>query len=490
MAFDPALADGFSGSMRGTRMTMNHLERSRWAGPGMLMVTYVVAIGLLVMSMVVVYRIVDELQDSGKIVSRAMEAVGGLSQIGTSLYAAEAAQLGYVLTGKDADLGRYHDLHRLIDSRLDEVGRLISDTPAQRERLNTLRSLGEQRFASMDRTLDAYRAGGVGNALSVLDTDEAVSAMARVRTTLDAMHKEEMDRLTERLSSRSNPAIGGFIRPLVTGVAVAGALSLFFLLALRYRRQRDVALDAVEAGNADLERRISERTAELSNLSRHLLGIREDEKKNIARELHDEFGSFLTAINMDVSRLRDKISVTHPEQAAKFDRTLSLLNQTIDMKRRLISELRPSILDNLGLGAALEQYIDEWSNSTGIATRFDHSGDFDGVKEGCLIAIFRVFQEALDNVARHSGATAVDAYLRRSGESIEFEVADNGIGISEAARTKPGTHGLLGIRERVLAYRGRVEFLKGPTGGNVIRASLPGPASNQGQTPAAATATF
>lgn len=451
----------------------------------MLLVAYAVAIGLIIVSVVVEYRIAHELQDSSKGVSRTMEAIDRLRQIGNSLYAAEAAQWGYLLTGKDAYLAPYRDLHRLIDTRLDEAGRVISDTPAQRERLSTLRSLGKQRFSSMDRTLDAYRAGGVEGALAVANADDAAAAMDRVRTTLGAMHKEEADLLAARTYGASEAAASGFVKSLFAAIAVAAVLSLFYLLTLRFRRQRDVALGTIEAGSADLDRRVSERTAELSNLARHLLSVREDEKKNIARELHDEFGSFLTAINMDVSRLRDKISVTHPEQAAKFDRTLGLLNQTIDMKRRLISELRPSILDNLGLGAALEQYIDEWSGATGIAVRFEHSGDFDDAEEGSLIAIFRVFQEALDNIARHSHATAVDAYLRCSGDSIEFEIADNGIGMCEAARFKPGTHGLLGIRERVLAYRGRLEFLRGPAGGSVIRASLPARASGQGLAPAA-----
>ena len=275
------------------------------------------------------------------------------------------------------------------------------------------------------------------------------------------------------MSALVEAAFSGRVESLFANVIVAAVLSLFYLLTLRFRRQRDVALDAVKASNDELEQRVSERTIELSNLSRHLLSIREDEKKSIARELHDEFGSFLTAINMDVSRLRDKISVTHPEQAAKFDRTLGLLNQTIDIKRRLISTLRPSILDNLGLGAALEQHIDEWSRDTGIAATFDHGGEFDGAEEGCLIAIFRVFQEALNNVAKHSDATAVATYLRRVGDSTEFEIADNGIGMSEAARNKPGAHGLLVIRERMLAYGGRIEMRPAPAGGTVMHASLP-----------------
>ncbi len=142
------------------------------------------------------------------------------------------------------------------------------------------------------------------------------------------------------------------------------------------------------------------------------------------------------------------------------------------MKRQLVSELRPSMLDNLGLGAALEQYVEEWSRRTRIRATFDHDGDLSS-DDGCLIAIFRVFQEALNNVAKHAKATRVAAYAYRTDDRIEFEIADDGRGITDEDRAKTGGHGLLGIRERTLAYDGRLEILNGPQGGTIVRGSMP-----------------
>jgi signal transduction histidine kinase len=266
---------------------------------------------------------------------------------------------------------------------------------------------------------------------------------------------------------------GGLNRALAATGIVALALTAFYFLMHRYLRQRDAALAAVESSNAELEQRVIDRTTDLALLSRHLLNVREHEKKIIARDLHDDFGSYLTAINMDVSRARDKIAATNPEQAAKLDRTLGLLNSAIEMKRQLISELRPSMLDNLGLGPALEQYIEEWSRRTNIAASFDYQGDLTSNDEGGPIAIFRVFQEALTNIAKHAKATRVAAYAYRTGEAIEFEIADDGVGVTDADRMKVGTHGLLGIRERVLAYDGHFEIITGPTGGTIIRGTMP-----------------
>lgn len=439
----------------------------------MLLVGYLAALALLAVSVAVDFRITRDLEDSGKAVSHTIEAMEKLRQVGNTLSLAESSHRGYLLTGQDSYLDPYREMHQAIGARLDETNRLVSDTPAQRERLNTLRSLAATRFAQMDATLDAYRTGGQPSAIARINSNGGMETTTQTRSLILAMLTEEATLRDQQRVKESRAATGGRRETLIASAFVALALSAFFFLMYHYLRQRDAALSAIESSRAELERRVAERTAELSNLSRHLLNVREDEKRIMARDLHDELGSFLTAINMDVSRLRDRMLAADPEQAAKFDRTLSLLNQAINMKRRLISNLRPSILDNLGLGVALEQYIDEWSRRTGIAATFDFSGELYTESEGCPIAIFRVFQEALDNIALHSRATCVDCHVRRVGDSIDLEIADNGIGLPDAERSKPDTHGLLGIRERVLAYHGRLEFSRGPEGGTTIRASFP-----------------
>ena len=443
------------------------------AAPAALMIAYVVALALLLASAVVDVRITHELEDSGKAVARTIEAMEKIRQTGSVCYIAESSQRGFVITGKGSYLGPYQEMRQLIGARLDELGELVSDTAPQRDALTTLRSVVAQRFLQMDRTLAAYRSDGQASAINLISSDEGLETMERAGAVIRSMLAEESRLLDGRRATEARVALRVRTDALIASALVALALTAFFLLTRRYLRERDIALADVQSSNVELERRVARRTAELSDLSRHLLNLREDEKKSIARELHDELGSYLTAINMDVSRMRDKISATNAELAEKLDRTLSLLNQAIAMKRRVISELRPSILDNLGLGSALEQYIDEWSGRTGIAATFDYSGDFDVEEDGSPISIFRVFQEALDNVAQHSGATTVYAHARRVGDLIDLEISDNGIGLSDEARSKPGTHGLLGIRERVLAYRGRLEISRGPSGGTVIRASFP-----------------
>lgn len=441
--------------------------------PFVLFAAFAIALALLAANSVIDYRNSRELEGSSGKVSRTLEALEKLRQIGNTFYLAESSQRGYLLTSDDGYLGTYREMQRRTPLRLSEVGALVSDTPVQRQGVERLRALAGERFGQMDGTLDVYRNSGPAAAMVIVRNNDGMKTMESVREQIRVMLEEESRILAEQRVTASSAYSRGLAKALASTAIVALALTAFYLLMHRYLRERDEALKAVEASNAELEQRVIDRTTELSHLSRHLLNVREHEKKVIARDLHDDFGSYLTAINMDVSRTRDKIATTNPEQAAKLERTLGLLNSAIEMKRQLISELRPSILDNLGLGAALEQYIDEWSRRTGITATFDHHGELVCNDDGCLIAIFRVFQEALTNIAKHAHASRVSAHAFRVDETIDFEIADDGVGLSDADRAKPGVHGLLGIRERVLAYGGHLEIVPGRKRGTVVRARMP-----------------
>lgn len=469
---------------------MNTPVRGAWEAPLALFVAYALGMILLVASAFIDFRNARDIEISSGNVSRTLEAMEKLRQIGNTLYFAETSQRGYILTGNDSYLKPYREMQERIPLRLAEVAQLTSDTPTQRTNVEQLRALANSKFDEMERTLDALRVSGQVGAIAMVTRDDAQNSISVIRDLIGTMLTEETRILGERRSAAASAYSIGLVRAAVSSTIVGLALTAFFLLTRRFLRQRDAALAVVEASNAELEKRVVDRTADLSDLSRHLLTVREEEKKIIARDLHDDFGSYLTAINMDVSRARDKIAATNPEQAAKLERTLGLLGSAIEMKRQLISDLRPSMLDNLGLGPALEQYIDEWSRRTGIAATFDFSGALDSNEEGCAIAIFRVFQEALTNIAKHSGATRVASHAYRVDDAIEFEIADNGIGITDADRSKPGAHGLLGIRERVLAYRGRLEFLTGATGGSILRGSMPCDLANESGAPAALSLHF
>ena len=434
---------------------------------------FAVALAMLLANGIVADRNMRASAESGARVAHTLQVMEKIRQVGNLLLMGESSMRGYVITGKDLYLAPYQRGREEGRQRFDELKVLVSDNPEEIMQVGALRALADLKFDQIDRVLAAYRDAGRDAAIEAINTDEGQYSTDQLRAVYDQMLRTEARLLDARRGLSAGTIVTAETSLLLSSVVVTLALCIFYMLVHRYLRQRDVALGELEASNRQLEQRVAERTAELQNLSQHLFSVREDEKKNMARELHDEFGSYLTAINMDVSRIRDKIAGSHPEHAAKLERTISLIGQTIEMMRRFITDLRPSMLDNLGLGAALEQYVEEWTQHTGIAVHFSSEGDLDDVEDGCPIAVFRVFQEALTNVAKHSRATSVTAFVRRVGDNLVLEIADDGVGIADAARAKPGSHGLVGMRERVHAFRGTVEVVRGKERGTIVRASVP-----------------
>ncbi len=437
-----------------------------------LFTAYAIAMVLLVVSSFIDFRTAHELDERAARVSRTLEAIERLRLVINTVSVGQASMRGYLLTGDDKYLQSYREGFDRFVKRLPELDAMLDDSPAQRASLDRLRTVASRRFAEANALLETYRDHGQAAAVAMMGT-EGGQSIGTVRDAAEPMLAEQNRLLVQQRTAVDHAYADGLVKSLGSDAIVGVALTAFFLMMLRYLRQRDAALETIGATNAMLEKRVADRTTDLSDLSRHLLEVREEEKRILARDLHDDFGSYLTAINMDVSRVRDKIAASAPEHAAKLDRTLTLLNSAIEMKRQLVSELRPSMLDNLGLGPALEQYIEEWSRRTRIRATFDYEGELTSTDEGCLIAIFRVFQEALNNVLKHAQATRVSAYTYRNADRIEFEIADDGLGITAADRAKAGGHGLLGIRERILAYDGQLEILNGPKGGTIIRGSMP-----------------
>ncbi len=218
---------------------------------------------------------------------------------------------------------------------------------------------------------------------------------------------------------------------------------------------------------------------QLRQLSAHLQSIREKERTRIARELHDELGQLLTALNTDIVLLKNRIPKGQTILSDRADSMSSLVELTMQTVKRIYMGLRPGMLDHLGLTAAIAWQAEEFSRRTGIVCNFSFNPEDMVIDPELTTTIFRIFQETLTNVQRHAKATKVTVRLTATNERLEFIVKDNGKGIDDEQLRKPDSFGLLGIKERVYHWGGR-EAIVGKIGkGTTITISIPLPKTGE-----------
>jgi two-component system sensor histidine kinase UhpB len=211
---------------------------------------------------------------------------------------------------------------------------------------------------------------------------------------------------------------------------------------------------------------------DLRALSRHLQTVREEEKARIAREVHDELGSTLTALKMDLDILGEHLAQAPPIVRHKRAAMDKLVEAAVATTRKIVTDLRPSILDDLGLSAALRWQATEFSKHTGAQVHVDAPATDHQLNRDVALALFRIFQETLTNVARHAKATEVWVNLSVDDEALVLRIRDNGAGLSEEDLRKSDSHGIRGMRERAQQLGGDVTVSGQPGSGTTVVISI------------------
>jgi signal transduction histidine kinase len=296
---------------------------------------------------------------------------------------------------------------------------------------------------------------------------------ARVRDT--RAHWQREQRLARRLA----------LTGIVVNMVLVLSASLMVLAMLRRHRE---GLAQVARHKDALEIEAAARAAELNEVYAHLQTVQEQERSRLARGLHDELGGLLLAARMDVSWVRQHARDAEPHAvAARIDRILDALDQGIDLKRRVIEELRPTLLDNMGLLAAIRWQLDETCARARLQCACHFPAGEPQIAPDTAIALFRVVQEAITNVLKHASARRVDVTLDVVDERVLLAVVDDGVGIDAAGNTRPHAHGLNGMKHRISAIGGTLTVSRSPGGGTEVRAIAPCSAANDFLAPPAET---
>ena len=223
---------------------------------------------------------------------------------------------------------------------------------------------------------------------------------------------------------------------------------------------------------------MSARTAELSELSNHLQIVQEEEKSSLARDIHDELGGILVGAKMDVAWSIERTRGKDGAVATKLERALKMLDEGVELKRRVIEDLRPTLLDNLGLAAAIDWQVRQTCERSGLKCTLNLAELDQNIPPEISIALYRIVQEALTNVVKYAKAKNVNVELVRTGSGVSVIFEDDGIGLPAGAEDNALSHGISGMRQRVRALKGEFRIHGRAGSGTTIEVHVPLPPSS------------
>jgi signal transduction histidine kinase len=389
------------------------------------------------------------------------------------LVEAENAQRGYLLTGRDQYLGPYRNADADVTAGLARVRAHFADEPSAQSLLDALAHSARDKLAELAATISMYDAGDHAGWSAVLASDRGQQSMLAARTAAEQLLVAE-DRCIDDERAVINEL-------LERDRLVTHAMSLLAMCGVIFFVRKNRALQSAQAAHANdlreqrdrLEAAVVSRTAELRELTAHLQEVREVERGQFARQLHDELGALLTAAKLDLARLRHALPPSSPPEVQE---RLLHLNAAIDrgvaLKRQIIEELSPSALHNLGLRTALEILASEFRQRSAMNVTLDVE-DLP-LPESPRIAVFRMVQECLNNVRQHAAAHTVSVIVRRTAEQVLVQVRDSGRGF-DPTRSDATRHGLRDLRHRIEALGGRFFVISAPGRGTEVEARLPLP---------------
>ncbi|TYK69301.1 MULTISPECIES: sensor histidine kinase [Comamonas] len=393
-----------------------------------------------------------------------------LSLLMQQMLDAETGLRGYLLTGEERYLEPYNSASAAISSSMDELRSIFIMDPKELATFTPLARQVERKTSEMELSLRLYRQGNDEAWRFVMFTDVGMENMDAIRGHIKTL----MDSIDQRVKSNlaDIEQTLGLSRLGIATVTALGILGFFMYLrqanALQHSHQREQEIQRDERNR--LEEVVRDRTAALTELATHLQQVREDERAHLARELHDELGSLLTAAKLDVARLKSKIDTSAPEVSERVTHLIETLNSGIALKRRIIEDLRPSSLSNLGLTTALEILTREFGDRSNIEV--ECSLEQVDLPESTQLTVYRVVQESLTNIGKYARASHVIVTVHNYPTYVAVQIQDDGQGF-EPASMRPNSHGLAGMKHRVEAVGGRLTVASQPGKGTTISAVIP-----------------
>lgn len=383
---------------------------------------------------------------------------------------AETGLRGYLLTSDERYLEPYNKAITSINGDMDQLRELFIDEPDDLTIFSPLSRQVSRKTAEMELSLRLFREGNEEAWRFVMFTDMGKQNMDAIRSYTRQLTERSDARAEAKRSDVENAL--WLSRLGIATVTVIGLLAFYMYLRQTHMledvHKREQKIQSEERSR--LEDLVRERTATLTELANHLQQVREDERGHLARELHDELGSLLTAAKLDVARLKSRIDMTVPEVADRIMHLTETLNSGIALKRRIIEDLRPSSLSNLGLTTSLEILTREFAQRSNIEV--ESSLEQVELPDATQLTVYRIVQESLTNIGKYASASRVVVSVHNYPTYVAVQIQDNGNGF-DMHSVRPNSHGLAGMRHRVEAAGGRLTVTSALGDGTTISAVIP-----------------
>ena len=395
-----------------------------------------------------------------------------LLQLEKTVLEAETAQRGYLLSRKPAYLEPFQRSVEAIRPQQRELLDMAYQDKPVRDRLQELSGLIALKLSDMEKSVKVASAEEFERTLAMLEGDEGRQLMDKIRkgfAELNGIVSQQMESNTARWQESMETSRSAIVTTVGLNVILIATLALLLI-----RDQRRVRAESRTQNSLaeKLESQVENRTRELSSLSAFLQTNSEREKASLARELHDELGGILTPAKMDLSWLQGRLGTT-PEYGERMNRLSKLIDQGIDLKRRIIENLRPSLLDHLGLASAVQWYVDEACKSANLECNLRIADNLERMPADLEIALYRLVQESVTNIVKHAKAKRIDVTVERVAKGLNVVIADDGAGIQDLEAAKTRSHGLAGMNHRIRSVHGTFEIRSHPGHGTRVEVFVP-----------------
>jgi signal transduction histidine kinase len=390
--------------------------------------------------------------------------------LGRSLVDAESGQRGYLLTNRKEYLDPYERALHNVGQSFQILDEHYGKDPEPAELLRRLRAASDTKLADLAVTMRLHDAAKGNPTTELMISGIGNETMESIRSLSAELLEYESLKVAQARKSIYQTLLTARIGVAVLSAVLLLALVLYLRTSLALLQQEGEQKQLVQTERDRLEVEVVRRTAQLRELAQHLQTAREDERNRLARNLHDELGALLTSAKLDAARIRSRLADTAPEAQERLAHLVGTLNDSIALGRRIIEDLRPSTLGNLGLVPTLDILAREFTERSGIAVQC--AIEPVRLNAAAELMVYRLVQEALTNITKYAQANHVWVSMGSRAGVVEVSVRDDGVGFRPATRP-PSAYGLVGMRYRVEAEGGTLSIDSTPGQGTRLTATLP-----------------